>query len=64
MTKEQAAVAVVEAIRKVDLCAKCSGNGYWLYFNSDGDGADKYECTCQAVKKALAEYDAVCSISK
>lgn len=57
--KAHLAVAVIEALRKVALCARCTGSGYFLYFNSDGSGADKYDCQCMEVKKALAEYDAL-----
>lgn len=57
--RELAAVAVVEALRKVTLCVRCHGDGFFLYFNSDGSGADKYDCECLKVKKALAEFDAL-----
>jgi hypothetical protein len=61
MTREEAAVAVVEALRKVTLCVRCQGKGFWLYINIDGSGADRYDCECLEVKKALAEYDALAS---
>lgn len=56
MTKEEAAIAVVEALKKVTLCGRCHGDGVWYYMNSDGSGADKYECECLPVRKALEEY--------
>jgi hypothetical protein len=61
MTREAAAVAVVEALRGVTLCARCHGDGFWLYFDSDGSGADRYDCPCLKVRKALKEYDALVS---
>lgn len=56
MTKEQAAIQVAEALKTVTLCGRCGGDGFWLYFNSDGSGADRYDCDCLPVRKALAEY--------
>lgn len=41
------------AAKGVSLCARCHGDGYTLYFNSDGDGADKYDCQCLPLRKAL-----------
>lgn len=61
MTREEAAVAVVEALRGVPLCGRCHGDGFWLYFNSDGSGADRYDCQCLKVRKALEEYEALVS---
>lgn len=57
MTRLEAAEKVIEELRKVTLCARCHGDGFWLYFNSDGSGADRYDCPCLEVRKALLVYD-------
>lgn len=59
MTLLQAAEKVIDKLRKVTLCARCHGDGFTLYFDSDGYGADRYDCSCLEVKKALEEYDAL-----
>lgn len=54
-----AAHAVIEALRNVTLCARCHGDGFWVYFESDGSGVEKYNCNCVEVKKAVETYDRV-----
>lgn len=47
------------AAKGVSLCARCHGDGFTLYFNSDGDGADKYDCQCLPLRKALMKLECV-----
>ena len=47
------------AAKGVSLCARCHGDGFTLYFESDGSGAEKYECRCLELRKALQKLEAL-----
>lgn len=59
MTKEEAAVRVAEALLGISLCGRCHGDGFWVYFESDGIGTERYECDCVKVRRALSLYERV-----